>query len=94
MNTLKLGQLRDAGTEIEGEKLEVRWFREGYEQPEFNDKFEIAASIGVWSVSVKFITPEVRHDPMELLYDSETFTVTFPVNSTLPIMTSMNLNDL
>lgn len=83
LNTLKLGQLRENGTEIDGEHLEVRWSREGENRPEFDDKFEINADGGVWSVHVRFVTAEVRHDPNRLLEDSERFTVTFQANSTM-----------
>ncbi|KAG4074958.1 hypothetical protein HA402_014537 [Bradysia odoriphaga] len=85
VNTLKLGQLRAPDNEVEDESLEVRWFHGGQERPEFNDQFIIDAEVGLWSVAVRLITPEVRHDPNGLLRDSENFTVTFPVNSTMPI---------
>lgn len=85
VNTLKLGQLRAAGNEVEDESLEIRWYHGGQERPEFNDQFVIDAEIGVWSVVVRFLTSEVRHDPYGLLQDSERFTVTFPVNSTMSI---------
>lgn len=91
VNTLKLGQLRAPGTEVEDESLEIRWFHGGEEKPEYNDQFEINAEGGAWSVSVRFTTPEVRHDPNGLLQDTENFTVTFPVNSTMPIVPSVNL---
>lgn len=83
LNTLKLGQLREPGTEIQNEKLEVRWSQGGQQRPEFDDQFEIDAQVGAWSVSVRFLTPEVRHDPNGLLQDVEQFTVTFPANSTI-----------
>lgn len=82
LNTLKLGQLRENGNEVEGERLEVRWFRGGQQQPEYNDQFEIFAQTGSWSVSVRFITPEVRNDPTGLLQETENFTVTLPANIT------------
>lgn len=85
VNTLKLGQLREPGTEVEDESLEVRWSHGGVEKPEFNNQFEIEAEGGSWTVSVQFSTPEVRYDPNGLLRDTETFTVTFPVNSTMPV---------
>lgn len=91
LNTLKLGQLREAGNEVEDESLEIRWFHGGEERPEFNDKFEINAEIGAWSVAVRFITPEVRYDPNGLLQDVENFTVTFPANSTMLNVPSVNL---
>lgn len=81
LNTLKLGQLREAGND--NERLEVRWYHGGEERPEFDDKFEIDAEGGVWSVFVQFFTPEVRYDPNGLLQDIEHFTVTFQANSTL-----------
>lgn len=83
LNTLKLGQLREDGKEIENEKLEIRWSHGGQHRPEFDDKFEIDAEGGAWSVLVEFFTPEVRYDPNGLLQDVENFTVTFQANSTL-----------
>lgn len=90
VNTLKLGQLRAPDNEVEDESLEIRWFYGGQERPEFNDQFVINAEVGLWSVAVRLITPEVRHDPNGLLRDLENFTVTFPVNSTMPIYSSVN----
>lgn len=83
LNTLKLGQLREAGTEIDDERLEIRWSHSGEDRPEFDDKFEIDAEGGAWSVFVRFFTPEVRYDPNQLLQDVEHFTVTFAANSTV-----------
>jgi len=75
LSTIKLGQLRDPGNVVDGERLEVRWLRAGVEQEEFRDMFEVMAQPGSWSVQVTFVTPEVRNDPQNLLNDSETFTV-------------------
>lgn len=84
LNTLKLGQLRESGNEVDNEKLEIRWSHGGQVKSEFDDKFEIDAESGAWSVSVRFFTPEVRFDPNGLLQDVENFTVTFQANSTIP----------
>ncbi len=86
LNTLKLGQLRENGSQIDDERLEIRWSRGGQRIPEFDDKFEIDAEGGAWSVFVQFFTPEVRYDPNRLLQDIEHFSVTFQVNSTTPGM--------
>lgn len=86
LNTLKLGQLREEGTQIDNERLEIRWSRGGQERREFDDTFEIDAEGGYWSVFVQFFTPEVRSDPNGLLQDIEHFSVTFQVNSTTPGM--------
>lgn len=83
LHTLKLGQLREPGNEVEDERLEVRWSYRGLEQLEFNDRFEIDAKTGSWSVTVQLVTNEVRNDPNKFLQDTEYFTVTLPVNSTL-----------
>lgn len=91
VNTLKLGQLRESGNEIDGERLEVRWSHGGQLRSEFNDQFEINAQGGAWSVSVQFVTAEVRNDPNQLLQDTENFTVTFPVNSTIHAIPAINL---
>ncbi len=82
LETLKLGQLREFGNEVENERLEVRWSYSGQEQPQHNNQFEINAKVGSWSVAVQLITTEVRHDPNSLLQDVQHFTVTLPVNST------------
>lgn len=83
LNTLKIGQLRGVGEQIDNEKLEIRWSHGGQDKPEYDDKFEIDAEVGAWSVMVRFFTPEVRYDPNGLLRDVENFTVTFQTNSTL-----------
>lgn len=83
LNTLKLGQLREPGNQVDNERLETRWFHGRQNRPEFDDKFEIDAEGGAWSVLVRFFTPEVRYDPNQLLHDTENFTVTFQANSTL-----------
>jgi hypothetical protein len=75
LHTLKLGQLRDPGNEVEGETLQVRWFRQGVEQEGLRNLFEIDAVAGAWSVEVRLITPEVRNDPSNLLIETENFTV-------------------
>lgn len=75
LHTLKLGQLRDSGHVIPGERLEVRWSHGGQLQSALNDHFDINAQAGSWSVSVQFVTPEVRNDPTGLLLDTENFTV-------------------
>lgn len=75
VNTLKLGQLREPGNEVEDESLEVKWFRGNQEQEEFRDKFEINAEPGNWKVEVHFNTTEVRDDPRSLLTSSEDFVV-------------------
>lgn len=91
LTTLKLGQLREPGNEVGGERLEVRWSYGGQVQSEFDDLFEIDAQTGAWSVSVRLVTPEVRHDPTGLLYEAENFTVTFPANSTRQGIPSVDL---
>lgn len=83
LNTLKLGQLREPGNEVDDERLEVRWLHGGQHRPEFDDKFEIDAEGGAWSVFVRFVTAEVRYDSDGLLQEIESFTVTFQANSTL-----------
>jgi len=85
LHTLKLGQLREFGNEVENERFKVRWSHGGHEKPEFNDQFEIDAEFGAWSVSVEFITSEVRNDPNGLLTEIEHFTVTLPANSTVSV---------
>lgn len=82
LNTLKLGQLREREKQVDNERMEIRWYREGRNRSEFDDKFEINAEGGVWSVIVRFITAEVRSDPNGLLEDSQNFTITFQANST------------
>lgn len=83
LHTLKLGQLREPGNEVDDELFEVRWYHRGEEQAALHNQFEIDAKIGTWSVSVQLTTTEVRNDPNALLQDTEHFTVTLPVNSTI-----------
>jgi len=75
VKTLQLGQLRAPGNEVPGERLEVRWTKDGTPQPNLNDMFEIQAEAGAWTVTVTLITPEVRSDPNNLLTETEAVTV-------------------
>lgn len=78
LHTLKLGQLRDHGNTVAGERLEIRWSHGGQLQSGLNDQFDIFARAGSWSVSVRFVTPEIRNDPTGLLLETENFTVSLP----------------
>jgi len=73
LTTLKLGQLRDEDKQIPGEALRVKWYRNGAEEIDMRDQFSIMADEGTWQVEVAFVTPEVRHDPDNLLVDYENF---------------------
>jgi hypothetical protein len=75
VSPLMLGQLRPIDQRIEGEKLEISWFKSNQLQPEFNDQLSVSVSSGSWKVQVKLITPEVRSDPKNLLISSKTFEV-------------------
>jgi len=75
LNTIQLGQLRNAEHKVPGEKLKVKWSLHGIERREYRDMFQIAATPGKWTVQVQFITPEVRSDPHGLLQDTEMFTI-------------------
>jgi hypothetical protein len=75
LGTLSLGQRRQPGNEVEGEWLEVRWFRGGVEQEGFRDLFQVDCQPGAWTVTVTFVTPEVRNDPRGLLTETEAFDV-------------------
>lgn len=99
VSTLKLGQLRAPGNEVLDESLQIRWFHNGQERQEHNDQFAVDAEVGAWSVVVKFLTSEVRNDPNGLLQDYQNFTITFPVNSTMPVTNhsidkSIDLNEI
>jgi hypothetical protein len=75
VSPLKLGQLRPSNQQIPGEKLEIRWFKSGQLQSNLNDLLTVPIAAGSWKVEVKFITPEVRSDPNQLLTATKTFTV-------------------
>ncbi|CAG7827968.1 unnamed protein product, partial [Allacma fusca] len=60
LNTLKLGALRASGNEVEGERLKVRWSRDGQDQIKLRNKFSIQADSGSWNISVELVTPEIR----------------------------------
>ena len=74
--TQGLGQLRHdfRGAALDG-SLVVRWFKDGTEIPELQDRFEwqlpTRDARGEWEARVRFETPEVRHDPRGLLTDRE-----------------------
>lgn len=75
VSTLKLGQLRAPGNEVEGESLEVKWYRNNEEKVDLRDQFTVTAEPGNWAVEVHFNTTEVRYDPRDLLTSTQTFTV-------------------
>jgi len=75
VKTLQLGQLRAPGNEVPGERLEVRWTKDGVGQPSLNNMFEVEAEAGTWTVTVTLITPEVRSDPNNLLTETQAVTV-------------------
>ena len=72
--TQKLGQLRTDG-KANG-TLEVTWLRNGSEVESLANKLAWSlparSAAGRWEARVKFVTPEVRHDPRNLLSDSAT----------------------
>ncbi|KAF9429290.1 hypothetical protein BGZ76_001536 [Entomortierella beljakovae] len=76
---IPLGQFReDPSKRVGDESYSIRWFRNGAEQPEFNDKTKIqldASEEGIWEIKVEYQTPEVRRDPRGLLKASKVFVV-------------------
>jgi len=78
VQTLKLGQLRQPGNEMENEALEIKWFRDNQEQVAMRDQFEINAGPGNWMVEVHLNTTEVRHDPRNLLTSTAEFIIPNP----------------
>lgn len=75
VQALNLGQYRVPGNEVPGETLEIRWFHNGNEQADLKDKIVIAAEAGNWEVEVHLNSPEVRHDPRNLLTSTAKFVV-------------------
>jgi hypothetical protein len=75
LHTLELGQLRQPGNEILGEKLNINWLLNGAEEIGLRDHFHIEASPGRWIVQVELISPEVRSDPDNLLKESYDFII-------------------
>jgi hypothetical protein len=73
LTTLQLGQFRPVESQIPGEAIHVKWYHNGNEQVALRDQFSIEADEGGWLVEVTFETPEVRHDPNNLLIDSAPF---------------------
>jgi hypothetical protein len=71
LNVPWLGQFRPAAEAINGERLEIRWFQEGAEVISLRGKTVWAGSshdsAGAWRVEVRFIIPEVRSDPADVL---------------------------
>ncbi len=72
-----LGQFRP--TPLAGEMVEITWKKDGQIVPLLMNQQEWEAtrveSEGDWSVSVRFITPEVRKDPRNLLTAEEEFSI-------------------
>lgn len=75
LTTLKLGQFRAPGNEVEGESWVVQWFLGNVLQEEWNNLFAINATTGVWDVRVEFVTDEVKLDSERLLHDERRFQV-------------------
>jgi len=75
LSTLQLGQLRQPGNEVVGERLEVRWMQEGVEEVVLRDRFQVQAMAGSWVVHVELLSPEVHSDPQGLLKESFEFQV-------------------
>ncbi|KAI9290891.1 hypothetical protein K502DRAFT_353517 [Neoconidiobolus thromboides FSU 785] len=60
LSTLKIGQFRTP-TPVPGEKLSITWTLNNQVQTQFKDQLEILnPSSGSWSVTVEFISPEIR----------------------------------
>jgi hypothetical protein len=76
LETLRLGNQREAGNEVEGEQLQIRWYHAGVDQIQYHDLLTIPnIAPGAWRVVVRLVTPEVHEDPNGLLEDEEQFTV-------------------
>lgn len=75
LRTLALGALRPAP--VEGESLQVRWFKNNAPMPEFDDKHEMTVPAtdarDKYRVEVTLVTPEVRKDSGNVLKDSKSF---------------------
>lgn len=70
LNTLKLGQLREEGTQIDNERLEIRWSRGGQERREFDDMFEEGGGLMQRVVTGRFLCNSSRqkYDPILMVY--------------------------
>src|SRR5690606_16674726 len=71
--TQKLGQWRTDDMD-DGGKLEVTWLRDGTEVENLANQLTwtlpARSAQGSWEARVRFVTPEVRRDPRNLLSDS------------------------
>lgn len=57
--------------EINHGKYTFRWWKDGLELPEHANSSQVTVHthiLGTWGVSVQLYTPEIRHDPHNLLH--------------------------
>ncbi|KAG0235517.1 hypothetical protein BGW42_005130 [Actinomortierella wolfii] len=72
-----LGQFRkDQSKRSKDERYEIRWYRNGAHQPEYDDKVSLKnVKEGLWEIRTEFKTSEVRKDTQDLLKASKFFPV-------------------
>ncbi len=72
-----LGQFR--GNPRAGERLEIRWVRNGTEVAQLNDRpswsLPMGSAQGSWELRIRLITPEVRNDPQGYLFNRKQFSI-------------------
>jgi len=78
LKVLALGKFRKNG-HVAGEKLEIRWFKNGTEVKSLAGKTtwteDLSQAQGRWEVRVKLWTPQVRKDPNGLLQVKRSFSI-------------------
>lgn len=78
LKVVPLAQFREGGARP-GEVYSALWRLNNVARPEFDNQFSISlptsSARGIWSVTVSFTTPEIRHDPSGVTTSTETFVV-------------------
>jgi hypothetical protein len=84
LNVIQLAQFREVP--IAGEEYDLTWYKNGAPDPSKNNLFQWielrTVAAGDWTARLKFITPQVRHDP-NLLLEFEAVT-TIPASGPCP----------
>jgi hypothetical protein len=75
---IKIGQFREGGS-FEGEKFEIKWFKDNRLQSQLNDKskwtMKEGDAIGRWKIEAVYKSKEIRQDSSNLSHFSKTFTI-------------------
>ncbi|ODM95888.1 hypothetical protein Ocin01_10777 [Orchesella cincta] len=76
LKTLQFGQFRPEYQRMTGgEFMQIRWIQNNREVEELKDQTDVFLTPGDWTVTVKFVNPEVKYDPYGVLHASKRFEI-------------------